>query len=61
MKKILCLIAAAVALPMALHAETWKNAALMDSMCAAKADAKANPDAHPRPAPSSARRADTAS
>ena len=46
MKKILCLIAAAVALPMALHAETWKNAPLMDSMCAAKADARANPDAH---------------
>ena len=47
MKKILCLIAAAVALPMALHAETWKNVSLMDSMCAAKAEAKANPDAHP--------------
>ena len=30
MKKLLCLIAVAVAFPMALRAETWKNAALMD-------------------------------
>jgi len=48
MKKILCLIAAVVALPMALQAETWKNAPLMDSMCAAKSEARANPDAHPK-------------
>lgn len=48
MKKVLLLIAAAVAIPMVLQAETWKNAPLMDSMCAAKADARANPDAHPK-------------
>ncbi len=46
MKKLLCLIAAAIALPMALQAETWKNVSLMDASCASKADTKANPDAH---------------
>jgi|KBSMisStandDraft_5_1062788.scaffolds.fasta_scaffold320480_2 hypothetical protein len=46
MKKLLCLIVAAFALPMALKAETWKNVPLMDSMCAAKSETKANPDAH---------------
>ena len=46
MKKLLCLIAAAFALPMALRAETWKNVSLMDAPCASKADTRANPDAH---------------
>ena len=48
MKKILCLIAAAVALPMALHAETWKNVSTDGrAWCAAKADARRPiPDAH---------------
>ncbi len=47
MKKLL-LIAAAVALPAALQAETWKNVSLMDAMCAAKSEARANADAHPK-------------
>jgi hypothetical protein len=46
MKKLVCLIAAAFALPMALQAETWKNVSLMDAMCASKSEARANPDAH---------------
>ena len=46
MKKLLCLIAAALAFPMALSAETWKNAPLMDASCAAKSEMRANPDAH---------------
>ena len=46
MKKLLCLIAAVIAFPMALQAETWKNVSLMDASCAAKAEARANPDAH---------------
>lgn len=46
MKKVLFLVFAVAAVPLALQAETWKNVALMDSMCASKADVKANPDAH---------------
>jgi len=46
MKKAFVLTLAAAALPFALNAETWKNVSLMDSACAHKAEAKANPDAH---------------
>lgn len=46
MKKVLLLMFAAAAVPLALQAETWKNASLMDSMCASKAEVKASPDAH---------------
>ena len=46
MKKVLFLMFAAAAVPLALQAETWKNASLMDSMCASKAEVKADPDAH---------------
>ena len=47
MKKMVLALLAMAALSPVLLAETWKNASLMDSMCAAKADVKANPDAHP--------------
>jgi len=47
MKKVILAILAVAAVSPALLAETWKNASLMDSMCAAKAEARANPDAHP--------------
>lgn len=46
MKKVLVLMLVAVAVPLALRAETWKNVALMDSACASKAETKADPDAH---------------
>jgi len=46
MKKVLLLMLAAAAVPLVLRAETWKNASLMDSACASKAEMKANPDAH---------------
>ena len=46
MKKVLFLMFAAAAVPLALQAETWKNVSLMDSMCAAKAEVKAAPDSH---------------
>ena len=42
----LVILVLALALP--LSAETWKNVALMDANCAAKADKLANPDAHTR-------------
>ena len=45
-KMVLALLAMAVLSPVLL-AETWKNASLMDAMCAAKANVKASPDAHP--------------
>ena len=47
MKRMVLAILAVAAVSPALLAETWKNASLMDSMCAAKAEAKASPDAHP--------------
>ncbi len=46
MKKVILLMFAAAALPLVLHAETWKNAALLDSMCASKDAIKADPDSH---------------
>lgn len=47
MKKVLALIFAAAAVPLVLQAETWSNAPLMDTMCAAKDAMKADPDSHP--------------
>ncbi len=44
-KLVLAILAMAAVSP--LLAETWKNVSLMDAMCAGKAQAKANPDAHP--------------
>ena len=46
MKKALWLSALVLAVPLVLSAETWKNAALLDSMCASKDSVKANPDSH---------------
>ena len=46
MKRVLALMFAVAAVPLALHAETWKNVSLMDSMCASDAEDKADPDAH---------------
>ena len=47
MKKVLALVVAVVAFPLVLQAEAWKNASLMDSMCAVKDAMKADPDSHP--------------
>ena len=47
MKKVLAVVFAMVAVPLVLQAETWKNASLMDTMCAAKDAMKADPDSHP--------------
>ena len=46
MKKVLVLMLVAVAVPLVLRAETWKNVTLMDFACAGKASVKANPDSH---------------
>ena len=46
MRKVLLLMLAATLLPLALRAETWKDAALVDSMCAAQDKVKADPDSH---------------
>ena len=47
MKKVL-LIASILALaPLAASAEVWKNASLLDSMCAAKEKVAKDPDSHP--------------
>ena len=47
MKKAL-LIASILALaPLAASAEVWKNASLLDSMCAAKEKVAKDPDSHP--------------
>jgi hypothetical protein len=47
MKRVLALmLLLAVAVPLVLRAETWKNVTLMDFACAGKASVKANPDSH---------------
>lgn len=46
MKRSLLLMLAAAAVPAMLRAESWKNVALVDSMCAGKAAVKAAPDSH---------------
>ncbi len=40
------LMALALVLPLSAATETWKNVALVDTMCAAKAEVKADPDKH---------------
>jgi hypothetical protein len=47
-KLALLALLAAWCLPMMAAPETWNNAVLMDTMCAAKDNIKANPDAHSR-------------
>jgi hypothetical protein len=47
MKKVLLLVAALAAFPLAAQAEVWKNASLLDTMCSAKDKVKSNPDSHP--------------
>lgn len=49
MKKIAILaVLAAWCLPLTAAPQTWNNAVLLDTMCAAKTNVKADPDAHPR-------------
>ena len=46
MKKLCCLLAVMLAIPVFAAAEDWSNVPIIDSQCAAKA--KAAPDAHSR-------------
>ena len=46
MKRIVLLMALAVALPVFAAAETWSNVSIVDTQCSKKA--KADPDAHTR-------------
>ncbi|HWC65634.1 MAG TPA: hypothetical protein VG777_06100 [Thermoanaerobaculia bacterium] len=46
MKKTALAMIAALGLPVLLSAESWKNAPLVDSMCAGKKEVEAAPDAH---------------
>ena len=46
MKKVALLAILAMAAPLVLHAEVWKNVSLMDSMCASKDKVKKDPDSH---------------
>ena len=47
MKRVLLVASILAALPLAASAEVWKNASLLDTMCAAKEKVAKNPDAHP--------------
>jgi len=47
MKKALLLAAILAAVPLAASAETWKNASLLDTMCASKEKVAKDPDSHP--------------
>jgi len=47
MKKALLAASILALVPLAAAAETWKNASLMDSMCASKEKVAKDPDAHP--------------
>lgn len=47
MKRMLLLMFVAAAVAPVLQAETWKNVPLIDKMCSAKAEFKADPDSHP--------------
>jgi hypothetical protein len=47
MKKVLLLVAALVAFPLAAQAEVWKNVSLLDTMCSTKEKVAKDPDAHP--------------
>jgi hypothetical protein len=46
MKKTVLTMIAAASLPALLHAESWKNVSLVDSMCAGKASVRTQPDSH---------------
>jgi hypothetical protein len=48
MKRVLLLMVAALAVPLLLQAETWKNVPMLDAMCAEKDAVKAAPDTHPK-------------
>lgn len=47
MKKVLLLVAALAAFPLAAQAEVWKNVSLLDTMCSSKEKVAKDPDAHP--------------
>jgi hypothetical protein len=47
MKKALLAAAVLALVPLAASAEVWKNASLLDSMCAAKEKVAKDPDSHP--------------
>ena len=47
MKKALLLAAILAVVPLAASAETWKNASLLDTMCASKEKMAKDPDSHP--------------
>ena len=47
MKKALLLAAILAVVPLAASAETWKNAPLLDTMCASKEKMAKDPDSHP--------------
>jgi len=47
MKKALLAASILALFPLAAAAETWKNASLMDAMCASKEKVAKDPDAHP--------------
>lgn len=47
MKRVLLVASILAALPLALSAEVWKNASLLDTMCSSKEKVAKNPDAHP--------------
>jgi hypothetical protein len=47
MKKVLLLVAALAAFPLAAQAEVWKNVSLLDTMCSTKEKVAKDPDAHP--------------
>jgi hypothetical protein len=47
MKKAFLLASILTVFPLAATAETWKNASLLDTMCASKEKVAKDPDAHP--------------
>ncbi len=47
MKRVLLVASILAVLPLAASAEVWKNASLLDSMCAAKEKVAKDPDSHP--------------
>lgn len=47
MRKVILLAIVALAAPLVLSAEVWKNVSLMDSMCSAKEQVMKDPDSHP--------------
>jgi len=47
MKKLMLSLLASMWIPAAALAANWENVSLVDQMCAAKANVKADPDKHP--------------